>query len=393
MGLDSSSESGRLTPGTLFQPLRTGELLTRGDLASAFGVSRPTIASQIEELISAGLIRSSTGPAPAGGRPPAVYELDVSRWAVAVALGRASETVVALVDLRGDVLVSSRLPAEPTGGEAALNSISREIDKHVESHGLRSNQLLGIAVGVPGPIDRETGRPAVHVDSMGWEGVPVVEWFTSHYHVPSHLARAAELSAWAAHTADPLDADLIYLAADSAISAAVLTDGELRKGSGGFAGDLGHVRAAGRSDEPCRCGNLGCLNAVAGGDAIIRRLSEQGLAVSTLDDLRELIRRGNADTIQAFRRAGREIGAALAVAVGLINPSRIVLGGDLATSGAHELLAGLRETIYAQSPPQSTRQLTISVDPDPVASGIRGAANILLDNALDVDGISALLSR
>jgi predicted NBD/HSP70 family sugar kinase len=106
-------------------------------------------------------------------------------------------------------------------------------------------------------------------------------------------------------------------------------------------------------------------------------------------DVVELVRAGNADAIQAVSEAGRRIGAVLATIVNLLNPSEIVIGGDLAEAGA-ELLARIREVVYRRSTALSTRKLSIRTSDLGDDAGITGAAAMAIEHALSPSGITKL---
>ena len=144
----------------------------------------------------------------------------------------------------------------------------------------------------------------------------------------------------------------------------MISGGRLHRGAQGAAGDIGHIQAPGRT-EPCRCGNTGCLEAVASAAAIAAQLGS-GLTAQTSRDVVDLVRAGNTAATQAVRQAGREIGTVLAACVSLLNPSVIVSAAPSSQAG-DSLLAGIREAIYARSLPLATTDLRV------VASRIRPA--------------------
>jgi len=168
------------------------------------------------------------------------------------------------------------------------------------------------------------------------------------------------------------------------IGAGVIAGGALQRGAQGVAGDIGHVQIARGADVPCRCGNKGCLEALASGPAIARTLRGLDIEAHSGHDVVDLIKAGNIDAIQAVRQAGRDIGEVLTTCVSLINPSVIVIGGNMARVGEH-LIAGVREVVYTHSMPLATEHLSIVQSVTADKAGVYGAAMLAVDRALAPD--------
>jgi predicted NBD/HSP70 family sugar kinase len=146
------------------------------------------------------------------------------------------------------------------------------------------------------------------------------------------------------------------------------------------------------ADPPlCRCGQLGCVEAYAGGWAILRDLAAAGRDVASVDDVVTAVQRGDALATRLVRDAGRVLGAALADAVGLLNPAVIVIGGQLSATGEH-LLAGIREHIYSRSLPLAMRDLVISASDLAGDAGVLGLADGVLDMLLTTAGLGRVLA-
>jgi predicted NBD/HSP70 family sugar kinase len=166
--------------------------------------------------------------------------------------------------------------------------------------------------------------------------------------------------------------------------------GVLHRGADGAAGDIGHVRAT--SDEVvCRCGNNGCLEASAGGGALAAQLRASGLDVTGGRDVVRLLEQGNEEATRAVRQAGRLIGQVLASMVNLLNPSLIMIGGDLARA-EQQLLAGIREVVYQRSTTLSTTDLSITASALRDRAGITGAAAMAIDHILTPRAIDEALA-
>jgi predicted NBD/HSP70 family sugar kinase len=183
--------------------------------------------------------------------------------------------------------------------------------------------------------------------------------------------------------------DLLFVKVATGIGSGIIMDGRIRRGAQGAAGDVGHIAVPG-SDQRCRCGNLGCLEAVAGGPAIAAALAQQGLDTATSADVVALARAGDLEACQAVRQAGRHIGEVLAGCVSLLNPDVIVVGGIVAEAGEH-LLAGIREIVYRRSLPLATQHLRIVASLTKERAGVLGASAMAADLVLSPSAVDALV--
>jgi predicted NBD/HSP70 family sugar kinase len=161
----------------------------------------------------------------------------------------------------------------------------------------------------------------------------------------------------------------------------IIVDGHLVRGAQGAAGDLGHVHLPDKQEFLCTCGNRGCLEAVASGGAMAKQLRDRGLDAPDARHIVSLVKAGNIEALSLLRRSGSMIGEVLATTVNILNPSVIVISGDLAEAQEH-LIAGIREMIYRRSLPLATRDLRVAASSSPNTAGIVGAATMILETIL-----------
>jgi predicted NBD/HSP70 family sugar kinase len=186
----------------------------------------------------------------------------------------------------------------------------------------------------------------------------------------------------------------LFVKVGTGVGAGIIANGRTLRGAQGTAGDLGHIPA----DVPelagapplCRCGQLGCVEAYAGGWAILRDLVAAGRHVKTVDDVVLAVVNGDPVATSLVRQAGRVLGAGVADAVGLLNPAVIVIGGQLSNTGEH-LLAGIRERIYSRSLPLAMRDLHVAASDLDGDSGVLGLATGVLDRLFTIDHLNQAL--
>lgn len=388
-GMSECSPSG--SPGDLLNLIRHDSPITRAELASITGLARSTIAQRIDLLITEGLVAEAGEAISTGGRPPTMLGFNADAGVVLVADLGATHSRLAICDLGAHPLAetSRGIPIDD-GPDRVLDWVLEAFEQLIVDAGRRRSDVRGIGVGVPGPVDFAAGR-ADHPPIMpGWDAFPIRDRFVERYGVPVLVDNDVNIMALGEYRAmHPRVNDFVFVKVGTGIGAGLILNGRLHRGARGTAGDIGHVQA-GSADVICRCGNPGCLEAVAGGAAIARDLRNAGRNVDDTRGVVDLVRSGDCEAVQAVREAGRLIGGVLAATVNLLNPAVVSVGGDLA--GAKEqLLAGIRETIYQRSTALSTNELEITTGTLGDRAGIIGAAVLTIDHVLDPVAVNASL--
>jgi predicted NBD/HSP70 family sugar kinase len=198
---------------------------------------------------------------------------------------------------------------------------------------------------------------------------------------------------------------MLYVKIGTGIGAGLVSGGRPHRGANGCAGDIGHVAVAGAENVICRCGNVGCLEAVAGGAALARdarQLAESGgspimagmLAAQghlTAADVTAAAGRGDPAARAMLARAGRLVGDTLATLVSFYNPGLVVLGGGVVAAGDF-VLAAIRESVHRRSLPLATR--TLRIEPSyrgDTAAGLAGAVHLVLDSLFSPERLALWL--
>ncbi|MGO4582782.1 ROK family transcriptional regulator [Arthrobacter sp. 2RAF6] len=393
-GKDGSvQDAGSLSrAGDLFQLLRDGQARTRAELALTTGLARSTVASRIDALMNSGLVGPAGEASSSGGRPPSRFAFNpAARVVLAVDVG-ATHVIVAVTDLGGTVLAERRLAQEVADGpDAVLGRVVAAGRELLAEAGRNLEDLAGIGIGLPGPVEHDTGRPVKPPIMPGWDGFDVVRYMQRSLPVPVLVDNDVNIMALGERTAFWPDHDnLLFIKIATGIGAGIISSGELQRGANGTAGDLGHVRVPRGDDVLCRCGNYGCLEALASGPAIARQLQAQGLAATNGGEVLRLVAEGNLQAIQALRQAGRDVGDVLATVVNLLNPSMIVIGGSVGEAGEH-LVAGIREVVYRRSLPLATSHLRIGISMAGDQAAILGASQMVTQHVLSPAVIEATL--
>jgi predicted NBD/HSP70 family sugar kinase len=231
---------------------------------------------------------------------------------------------------------------------------------------------------------------ATQATDADWSGEAVHAALSDWLPVPIFVDHDVNLLAFGEHCARTDEPEvLICVKVGTVIGCGVVVNGKVVRGASSLAGEIGHTRV-GASEEPCSCGNLGCLNAVASGGALALRLRSSGVDAPNARAVAALAKSGQVEAGHAVRMAGRDIGEVLAGVVNLLNPAVISLWGYLAEA-EEQLIAGIRESIArsAQSGPAGD----VRIEPATMGAdaGLYGAAMMVVEHALRPSAVDAYL--
>lgn len=380
--------SARKIPASLGDPgltdtvalFQNGAELTRADVATLTGWARVTVTARMERLLEEGLLEPSDERAGGRGRPAAHYRLAVGNGVLLVADVGATGMRLARCNLAGSIETTTWRASTIGDGPDAVLRIVRQAWKDL-MRGTKGVAPWGVAIALPGPVEYPRGRIVDPPIMTGWDGFEasreIGAWYGTAAHVENDAnALAVGEVAAAAETGEQIS-DLLVIKVGTGIGAGIISGGRVLRGAAGSAGDIGHTEAdyvPGRSDRPmCRCGKVGCVEAYAGGWALVRDAVEQGLDVKDVGSFLQLLSEGDPIARRLTAESGRVIGSAISTAVSLLNPEQVLIGGQLGLSGDH-LVASVRERVYARALPLATRSLRITTSRLGHDAGVRGLA-------------------
>ncbi len=347
------------------QALSRSGLASRAELARLTGLSRTTVSSLVGELMQSGLIverEDASAPAAGagGGRPPVLLALDRSAGAaVGMDFGH-SHIRVAIADMSHTVLAEEVIEFDVDGESAgALDRACAMVEDVIARAGFSRSAIVGVGVGLPGPIrldSRILGSPTI---LPGWTGMRIADVLEERLGLEvllendANLGALAELSFGAARG----EQFVAYVRAYSGIGAGLISEGRLFRGADGTAGELGHV-IIDENGPVCRCGNRGCLETFASEGAIIDLLRRTHGEDITMSDVVALAAGGDAACRRVIADAGHQIGVAVANLCNIFNPSMVVVGGTLSAAG--ELLLGpMRDAVSRYAIASAAEDVTV----------------------------------
>lgn len=368
--------------------VRTGEATTRPEIGRMTGLGRGVVTQRVDQAIEMGFLEDGDFGPSSGGRAPRTLRFRSEQGQIVVCALGALHIRVGLADLDGVILDETHKSWDIARGPAdTLDQAMLMIEELLARNPERP--VWAVTVGIPGPVHFESGRPVAPPIMPGWNGFDVRRRFEQRFDAPVWVDNDTNLLALSerARRSDA-ELDLIYCKIGTGIGAGLLSQGRIHRGANGAAGDIGHVRVR-DADVLCRCGKIGCLEAVAGGWALVRdaeeaieagatgRLAERTAAGETIDT--ETIARaaedGDALAIALMQKSARIVGESIAALVNMFNPGTIVIGGAVAAAG-ELFLAEVRQRVYELSLPLATRDLSIVQSPDDEKEPLRGGAEL-----------------
>jgi len=330
--------------------------LTRADLARRLGVSRAAMSIIVRRLVEDKLVveRDSHEPrslAPAASKGAGVLVTLNPSAAVAIGIDFSHQAVRTVVSDLSHSLIAEEVRELPLDYDAktALDMSADLIAKMLRGTRVEKRKVLGVGLGVPGPIDHRNGLVTPSSISNSWLGFRVADYLANRTSLPVRLDNNATLGALAEATWGTMRNyhDALYVKVSSGVGAGILASGQICRGVSGIAGEIGHITVA-ESGPMCRCGNRGCLEAYIGLPAQLALLRPIFGPNFTAKDLELLAHDGDPRCLRVLADVGRHLGSVLANICNALNPAVIVLGGELAA--LFEFVADeVRNTIARQA--------------------------------------------
>lgn len=393
-----SSDEIRLVEAVFWGPGQS-----RHAIADRIRFSKSKCNSLLAGLIGQGLVSESGLSTSSGGRRAETLRLDP-------ALGVVLGVDIGATSLDVAVLTPELLPLAHHAEAADLSSqgpgvvmarLKELMHRLLAQAGCRPQQVLGIGIGVPGPVDFNSGQLVNPPLMPGWDGFSVRDYLHSIFPVPVFVDNDVNLMAlgelWRLQRGIP---NFLVIKIGTGIGCGIVCHGEIYRGATGSAGDVGHI-CVDQEGPRCHCGNLGCVEVMAAGPAIVRmateaalsgrspRMAERLRAAGRLDaiDVGAASHAGDAAANGIIQRAGHLIGQMLASVVNFFNPSQVFLGGGITQVGPL-LLAAVRQSVYQRSLALSTRHLEVSYSPLASGAGLTGAGVLALHETLRTRGLA-----
>lgn len=375
---------------------------SRHGMAERLGFSRSRANALIAGLIEQGLLAEAGPQASTGGRRPEQLQLHAELGVLlAVDIGATSLDVAVM---QPDLTVLAR-HAEAIdvreGPGVVLARVRQRLRELLQARGIPGRRVLGIGMGVPGPVNFEAGQLVNPPLMPGWDSFSIRDYLREDYAAPVFVDNDVNLMAlgelWRLQRRL---SNFLVIKVGTGIGCGIVCHGEVYRGAAGSAGDVGHI-CVDQQGPRCHCGNVGCVEAMAAGPAIVRMAqaaAERGESPALAAVLRtqgriEAIdvghasRAGDVVANAIIQRAGSLIGQMLASVVNFFNPSHVFIGGGITQIGPL-FLAAVRQSVYQRSLALSTRHLEIQYTPLGTDAGVTGAGVLAMHETLRARGVA-----
>ncbi len=382
------------TAGDILDLIRSGRATTRGELGRMTGLSRTAVSARLASLVAVDLVLETAEESATGGRPASTLALNHDAGLVlAVAIGR-SRSQMAVCTLDGAELASVSHDQEVgLGPDVLMPVVADHLTRMLAGLGRSGEEVRGIGLSLPGTVDPvrvcSVDSPAL----AGWDGVSLAPYLREV--TPAHLVIDNDCNVLALSERGALlreHDDVLVLKASTGLGLGIIAGGRLVQGHLGAAGELGHVKVAAAEGLQCRCGDTGCLEAVAGGWALVERLRAGGQQAQHVRDLVAQAVHGDGEARSIVRESGRRVGEALAATVTVLNPRVIVVGGDM-VHAFDTFTAGLRDTLFPGTTALAGRDLQVLPATHGERAGLVGCAWLGLDSVLSPLAVNTAIAQ
>ncbi|HSL44626.1 MAG TPA: ROK family transcriptional regulator [Anaerolineales bacterium] len=386
----------------VMRALRRQGRISRSEISHITGWSKAKASQEIRILVDKGYLVEVGEGASQGGRKPRLLRINNQLGYVAGIDIGATSMDIALADVTGSILQHcSEATDVKLSPEAVFGRCSELLLELVRAQRAAPNQILGIGIGVPGPVDFARGVLVAPPLMPEWEDFPIRDFFkktfNSAFVVVDNDVNIMALGEQRAGDGAGID-HFIFMKIGTGIGAGIISNGKIHRGSDGCAGDIGHI-CVDKEGPLCSCGNKGCLEAMAAGPAIstkameaarngaspiLSQMQEANGGVIRPEDVNAACREGDQASLDIIRDSGQMIGDVLASLVNFFNPSHIFVGGGITNFGNH-LLVAIRRAVLHRSLPLATTHLSIKFSRMGSNAGVMGAISLALDYLFTIE--------
>lgn len=381
----------------ILNALRDHPPLSRAALAVDTGLNKTTVSSLVQQLITAGFVSETGVGKSITGRPGILLQLNPQAGGIiGVEIGVDFISVV-LTDFAARVIWRHQERTDRREEQSAiLRRAMANIETAVRQARLYSLSILGMALGVPGLVDVDSGT-LLYAPNLHWENVPLRQMLKSRFPFPVSVDNEATMAAFGETYFGVArgSRNVLYVSAGVGIGGGLVLDGRIYPGGAGFAGEVGHMTI-----EPnglaCECGNRGCWETVASQSAMFRRVHEavtSGQAsplarfrngkheLLTIPIVVRAAEDGDPVARQALSETGKYLGIGLANLVNALNPEMVVFGGMLSVAKEF-LFPVIQQTISERALRWSWRSAQVVVAAHGSDACVMGAVAMVYDHML-----------
>jgi len=366
----------------ILNKIRTQGPISRAQIARETNLTRPTVSSNVKELIDQNIVEESDIGQSQGGRKPTMLVINHGAFCI-LGVDAGPDSIECIVaDLSGKVLERSETQLQlPTDNEKFLDALKRCIQNCLVK--AAGKDVVGIGVAMHGVVDVKTGVSLV-APNLGLADIPIKEELENTFGLEVKVendARAMALGEFWFGDHGELES-MLAVNIGRGVGAGMIIGGKLYHGSSDIAGEIGHMTID-LNGQVCECGNRGCLQTFVAGPAITRNISEKTAQSLSAEQVFEQALDGNEACTEVLTQAGRAMGVGLTNLIHIINPEKIVLGGGV-SKAQQFILPAIRETIQASALTQSASRTQVEITKLGDDATLIGAVTLLLVDVFEL---------
>lgn len=348
--------------------------LSRYELAKLTELSPTTVSSAVEGLVKMGLLRETEGSS-SGGRKPRLLELN-AKGNMVLAVGFMGGEF-ALCNLQGQILEKHPLVFKQEDGPGMMAELAEQLKAFLKTK--EREHVLGVGLSIPGLVDQETGK-VLFSSYLGWQQLPLAEYLGAELNLPVLVENdgiALALGEQAFREAlERGEDDFVYLHAGYGIGATLVLGGEIQRGSGQLAGEIGHMSVDWQGPL-CSCGNRGCLEMLISIPKLLAKHRTLTGETINYSQFLELLKGGDEAAVEVLDYCAALLGVGIVNICNLLNPELILLGGELSLLGERFLLR-LEAAIKNHALP-GTREVSVQLAAPHGGGELVGAAAMVVE--------------
>ena len=384
---------------SIFNTVRKSGSLNRSEIANHTGLALSTVSLQVAELLEQKLLLEEYNP---NNKRKLKLSINPNKGFFIGGLVGIHRLSIQIVNLNYQAILQKQYSLENIHDPVKTNAF---ILKILQELILETSQvhrpILGLGLGLPFPVDFNTGRPDSPPYLPLWHDFPLIEYYEKTLCLPVLIDNDVNVMAWGEVVQRPRLDNTLFIKVGTGIGCGIVLHHNIFRGGQGCAGDIGHIAVPHHQCEiVCHCGHRGCLEAIAGSKTILAEvtkamrqgkssfLSELLLKLKTeqrdinLNDLSIAIQANDAFTIRLFQEKGEIIGSVISSLVNTLNPDSILLGGSVCQIGGIYLLQTIRQKVLHRAPHLATAKLNIQMTKDFIWGGSLGAAALICEHIL-----------
>lgn len=370
--------------------IRKHQPISRADLSRQSGLQRSTVSAITEELIAERWVtEGAVGHLPRGRRPTFLH-LNGDRAGIIGINVRPLRTSIALADLDTRFVAQVAMPTG-TDERAFVSELTERVVDLMKSHPELAYE--GIGVALPGRVDEATNR-LVFAPNLNWHALDLKTPLEEATNLPVELENAANACAlaelWSGRHGESIR-NLVAVTISEGIGVGMILNGQLVTGSGGMAGEFGHVSVQ-ELGPVCKCGNRGCWEVCGSNSAAVRYYQDatskgqkKGAVAPSFEDILRLAEQGDSKAVEALEHMARYLGMGLAMLITGLAPEVVVLVGEV-TRAWERVGPVIANELKRRSPSLANTRL-VPTDPD-TEPRLRGTITLVLQKHFGAPSIA-----